>query len=70
MTARPTDARAITRAEDMASRVSALDWSRISQDLDMSGNTMIEGLLTPAECDALAALYQDDLVFRSRVVMA
>jgi hypothetical protein len=66
----PTDARAVTRAQDMASRVTELDWRRISQDLDAFGNAMIERLLTPAECDMLAGLYQHDAVFRSRVVMA
>jgi hypothetical protein len=70
VTARTTDAPTIDSAADVSRRVAALDWSRISQDLDVSGNAVIERLVTPAECDALAALYPDDAVFRSRVVMA
>jgi hypothetical protein len=57
-------------ASDVASRVEAIDWDRVSGDLDARGNATIERLITPAECAALAELYPDDGVFRSRVVMA
>ena len=30
---------------------------------------MLKGLLSPEECDAIAALYPDDKKFRSRIVM-
>ena len=70
MTARTIDAPTLASAPDVSRRVAALDWSRISQDLDASGNAVIERLLTPAECGALAGLYADDAVFRSRVVLA
>jgi hypothetical protein len=46
-----------------------IDWERISRDLDAGGNAIIEGLLSPAQCEALAALYPADASFRSRVVM-
>ena len=59
----------ITSAKDIAERVKALDWKPVSQDLDAQGNAMIERLITPAECDALAKLYQEEAIFRSRVVM-
>jgi hypothetical protein len=64
------EAPAIIPAKDMARRVKALDWERVSKDLDAQGCAMIEGLITPAECDALAGLYPLDGLFRSRVVMA
>jgi hypothetical protein len=51
-------------------RVGALDWPRIAADLDAHGNAVIPGLLASDECDALAALYDADGLFRSRVVMA
>ena len=38
-------------------------------DLDARGCAVIEGLITQAECDALAALYAEERGFRSRVVM-
>lgn len=50
--------------------MNALDWQRVSKDLDAQGCATIEGLITPDECDALAALYPDHGIFRSRVVMA
>ena len=53
-----------------ASRVAALDWPRIETDLDAEGRAAIGSLLTPAECEAVAALYDEPGRFRSRVVMA
>src|SRR3954465_5868672 len=54
----------------IAARVDAIDWTRISADLDAQGCAVIEQLLTPEQCAALAALYPDDARFRSRIVMA
>jgi hypothetical protein len=39
-------------------------------DLDERGSAVFPGLLKPAECDELAALYTSEDRFRSRVVMA
>ena len=51
-------------------RVDALGWPRITMDLDASGSALIPQLLSAAECDALAGLYDVDELHRSRVVMA
>ncbi len=51
-------------------RVEALDWERLGNDLDAHGNATIGRLLREPECEALAALYDDENHFRSRVVMA
>ena len=59
----------IDPAKDMAGRVKTLDWERVSTDLDAQGCAIIDGLLTPEECDAMAGLYQVDGIFRSQVVM-
>jgi hypothetical protein len=61
--------RAITAAKDIASRVEAVDWERLEKDLDAQGCAKIESLVSPEECNALAALYPMDGIFRSRVVM-
>lgn len=50
-------------------RVAEVDWNRVSDQLDAHGNAVIEALLDPAECAALAELYGHDDVFRSRVDM-
>ena len=51
-------------------RVAAFDWENIGVQLDARGNAILPGLLSRAECAALAALYDDDARHRSRVVMA
>ncbi len=55
---------------DWSKRAGALDWAGIEQDLDAVGVARTGPLLTPAECAALMALYEEDGRFRSRVVMA
>jgi uncharacterized protein len=69
MNALVREALAITPARNIASRVKSLDWERVSKDLNAQGCAMIEGLITPDECDALAGMYPEDGIFRSRVVM-
>jgi uncharacterized protein len=69
MNALVKEALAITSAKDIAGRVKVLDWERVSKDLDAQGCAMIEGLITRQECDALAGLYSQDGIFRSRIVM-
>jgi hypothetical protein len=53
----------------IAERVRGLDWTRLSEELDAGGNAVAEGLLTPAECQALAGFYSAESSFRSRVIM-
>jgi len=50
-------------------RSEALDWDRISGDLDARGSAVLDRLLTAKQCEALAGLYPEDGLFRSRVVM-
>jgi len=50
-------------------RSEALDWDRISGDLDARGSAVLDRLLTAEQCEALAGLYPEDGLFRSRVVM-
>ena len=53
-----------------ASRVAALDWANIAAELDEHGSAVVGPLLTPGQCDELVASYEDEGIFRSRVVMA
>jgi hypothetical protein len=50
--------------------VKTVDWVGVGASLDAQGSAVIEGLVSPGECDALAALYPEEEIFRSRVVMA
>ncbi len=64
-----TATRTSIAAENAISRVSALDWNRVSQNLDNYGNATLEHILDPDDCKALAELYRHNDLFRSRVVM-
>jgi uncharacterized protein len=57
-------------AATLEARVADLGWAGIAADLDAWGCAVTGPLLAPAECAALAALYDRDEPFRSRVVMA
>ncbi|KQR74231.1 proline hydroxylase [Burkholderia sp. Leaf177] len=54
----------------ITARINAIDWHRIEDDLNRYGCATVERLLTAAECDMLVALYAQDDLYRSRVVMA
>ena len=54
----------------IAEKLDRVLWERIESDLDVYGGSILEHLLTPEECDTVTAMYADDAVFRSRVVMA
>lgn len=47
-----------------------VDWTQIESEMNERGHSIVRDLLSPDECAALAALYDDETRFRSRVVMA
>ena len=51
-------------------RVNAIDWARVSDDLDARGWAVVRRVLEGHTCADLSRLYADDTRFRSRVVMA
>jgi len=55
---------------NVAERVGAVDWDRVSGALDERGSATIARLLATAECEALSGLYASEEHFRSRIVMA
>jgi hypothetical protein len=65
-----TAARIEDHGSDIAARVAALDWPRMTSDLGTQGCVVTGPLLSADECAALAAQYPQDAPFRSRVVMA
>jgi uncharacterized protein len=60
----------MTKAKSAAPSVAALDWARISADLDANGVANAGQVLDTNACRALAARYTDATLFRSRIVMA
>jgi len=54
----------------VAGRIAALDWERIVQELDGRGWALTGPLLSVSECEDLTNAYDDEGLYRSRVVMA
>jgi uncharacterized protein len=50
-------------------RIDALAWDAAEQSLSARGYAVSAPILTPAECDAVVALYRDESRFRSQVIM-
>jgi hypothetical protein len=70
MMAQPAYARDLAGDASIGNRIDSLNWTRIAMDLDEQGKALIPCLLSPDECDALAGQYDNDDLYRSRVVMA
>jgi len=60
----------IETASEAVSRLDQADWPALRTALDAEGAAILPGLLDPAECAALSALYGPGPTFRSQVVMA
>ena len=50
-------------------RLDAIDWTTVETDLARQPYARVPAVLSETECAALVALYEDDTLFRSRVVM-
>jgi hypothetical protein len=57
-------------ANETRQRIAALDWASIAANLDVHGCAVIGPLITCEHCEALAASYESQAIFRSRVAMA
>jgi hypothetical protein len=51
-------------------RVASYDWNAVASELSGFGCAVLQKLLTPDECEDLAALYPHEAHFRSHVIMA
>mgnify|MGYP001182179045 CR=1 FL=1 len=68
-TAPATQATPVTQSA-IANRIDAVDWDRVTKDLDAEGHAVMHSMLSPEECAFLAVSYAIDRQFRNRVVMA
>ena len=59
-----------TESDQIIKRVAALNWPRIFSELDAHGCAVIDSLLAPVQCAAIARMYPADEHFRSRVIMS
>lgn len=58
-----------TVAQRVVQRIEGLDWNGLTRTLEEQGNAVLPGVLAVDECQALAALYSQEHLFRSRIVM-
>jgi hypothetical protein len=57
-------------AAPAVARIEALNWSQITDELNEQGSVLLKSVLAPQECVSLSSLYSNEVIFRSRVVMA
>ena len=57
-------------APDTQTMLAAFDWPQVLQSLDERGHAVLPRLLDEEQCAELIAGYDDDLRYRSRIVMA
>lgn len=57
-------------AAGIAGAMAALDWDAVEQSLDRYGHAVLPDLLSARHCGQLSALYDQDSIFRARIVMA
>lgn len=55
---------------EIEARIGALDWDGLNADLDGQGFAVVPDLLRMDECDGVKALYENEALFRKKVVMA
>lgn len=56
--------------ESPAQKIRDVDWRDVETSLDAQGCAIVSGMLTPAQCRALAARYDAESLYRSRVIMS
>jgi len=67
--ARSAQAREQAPENSIADRVAALDWGKVATELDAFGCAIVGPLLSAETCAAIAARYDEDGLYRSRVIM-
>jgi uncharacterized protein len=70
MSIAPQTKRSDETARFFETGLEAFDWPGLLKHLDAYGWAIFENLLTAAECETIAGLYDEERHFRSRVVMA
>ena len=59
-----------TTTPSIQDRIAALDWAPLARDLDGFGFAIVKSVLTREECRSIAAMYEQNNIFRSTIVMA
>lgn len=56
--------------ESVQDQIARYDWVEIASSLDRQGWALLPGLLEPPQCGSVAALYANEIGFRSQINMA
>jgi hypothetical protein len=56
--------------ESVQDQIARYDWVEIASSLDRQGWALLPGLLEPPQCGSIAALYANEIGFRSQINMA
>jgi hypothetical protein len=59
----------MAKLENITELIEKLDWKQAQQDLDAQGNALLERVLSRQQCESLAALYTNEAMFRSHILM-
>lgn len=70
MSTRSSTLSAASEARSAEARVAAYDWQALAGELDTYGCAALPKLLSAGECRTIAALYPDEIHFRSHIHMA
>jgi hypothetical protein len=57
-------------AKRLEARIARADLGALERSLDLDGAAVVHGLLTSADCARIAAMYENDALFRSTIVMS
>jgi hypothetical protein len=67
---RDTGANVEAVGKDIEARARSFDWEGIARQLDSYGWALLHEMLSAEECRAIAALYDENRIFRKQIVMA
>lgn len=65
----PKAAQKTSEAPTITDRIDALDWNAAADSLSARGYAVTSQILSPEECASLAAMYTDEVRFRSHILM-
>ncbi len=54
---------------EMGRKICTLDWEVLHQSLDEAGFVKLGTLLSPAQCNSLIGMYEDESLYRSTINM-
>ncbi len=54
---------------DIQQRIDRLNWNKAADDMNNMGYAILPGVLSAGECDAFISQYDDESLYRKKVIM-